>query len=135
MTKTMIMTEELTNSYGHVTSIQMVYRTISTTTMMVTEYSISMTSILGIPLQTSQISTAQGILMGYCRRWNATDYSQYVDGLDYVELHALEHPRSRASLRFSTGTLTVMEYQISLIRTMTTTDHQTLRILMTIMMA
>ena len=49
MTRTMIMTEELTNSYGHVTSIQMVYRTISTTTMMVTEYSISMTSILGTP--------------------------------------------------------------------------------------
>ncbi len=51
MTRTMIMTEELTNSYGHVTSIQMVYRTISTTTMMVTEYSISMTSILGTPLR------------------------------------------------------------------------------------
>ena len=43
--------------------------------------------------------------MGYCCEWNATDYSQYVDGLDYVELHALEHPREQSFTEIFDGDL------------------------------
>ena len=48
------------------------------------------------PEQTSIISESTDILWDDWVRWEPIDYAQYVDGLDYVALHALQHPRDQA---------------------------------------
>ena len=48
------------------------------------------------PEQTSIISESSDILWDDWVRWEPIDYAQYVDGLDYVALHALQHPRDQA---------------------------------------
>ncbi|MGB0791532.1 MAG: hypothetical protein ACPGQG_03300, partial [Candidatus Thalassarchaeaceae archaeon] len=57
------------------------------------------------PLQNSAIETAPGILWDSWVRWDPEDYGEYVDGLDYVALHALEHPREQAFTEIVDGDL------------------------------
>jgi len=57
------------------------------------------------PLQNSSIETAPGILWDSWVRWDPEDYGEYVDGLDYVALHALEHPREQAFTEIVDGDL------------------------------
>ena len=57
------------------------------------------------PLQNSSIETAPGILWDSWVRWDPEDYGEYVDGLDYVALHALEHPREQAFSEIVDGDL------------------------------
>ncbi len=57
------------------------------------------------PLQNSSIETAPEILWDSWVRWDPEDYGEYVDGLDYVALHALEHPREQAFSEIVDGDL------------------------------
>ena len=57
------------------------------------------------PLQNSSIETAPDILWNSWVRWDPEDYGEYVDGLDYVALHALDHPREQAFSEIVDGDL------------------------------
>ena len=57
------------------------------------------------PTQTSLITSDSNILWDDWERWDPEDYSEFVDGLDYVALHALEHPREQAFTEIVDGDL------------------------------
>ena len=55
--------------------------------------------------QTSTIDSDSSILWDDWQRWDPEDYGEYVDGLDYVALHLLEHPREQAFTEIVDGDL------------------------------
>jgi len=57
------------------------------------------------PTQTALITSDPDILWDDWERWDPEDYGDYVDGLDYVALHALEHPRVQAFTEIVDGDL------------------------------
>ena len=57
------------------------------------------------PDQDSRIDLEPGILWDDWTIWDNTDYSQYVDGLDYVALEALLHPREQSFTTIYDGDL------------------------------
>ena len=57
------------------------------------------------PDQTSIISSVPDILWDSAVRWNASDYAEFVDGLDFVQLHALEHPKEQSFTEINDGDL------------------------------
>tara|TARA_B100000029_G_scaffold505613_2_gene586599 strand:- start:966 stop:8855 length:7890 start_codon:yes stop_codon:yes gene_type:complete len=57
------------------------------------------------PEQTSLISESSDILWDGYSRLEHEDYSEFVDGLDYVALHALQHPRDQAFTEILDGDL------------------------------
>ena len=57
------------------------------------------------PTQTALITSDSDILWDDWERWDPEDYGDYVDGLDYVALHALEHPRVQAFTEIVDGDL------------------------------
>jgi hypothetical protein len=57
------------------------------------------------PEQTSLLCFDPDILCDYYHIWEPEDYAEYVEGVDYVALHALEHPREQAFTQIFDGDL------------------------------